>query len=143
LNRFVVDCSVVVSWCFSDENSPFATGVLAALTSPEAEALAPPILPLELANVLLAAERRGRLNTAKSARFLKLLFALPIAFDGTPPEQNLDAIAELGRHHGLSSYDASYLELAVREGVPIATLDDRMRAVAAQLGVPVYEPEVT
>jgi len=140
LNRFVVDCSVVVSWCFSDEDSLCATAVLAALTSPEAEALAPAIMPLELANVLLVAERRGRLSPARSARFLRLLCALPIAFDSASPDQNLDAIADIGRHHGLSSYDASYLELAVREGVPIATLDDRMRQVAGELGVPVYAP---
>lgn len=115
-DRFVVDNSVVMAWCFEDEASLYADAVLERLN--EAEALAPAIWPLEVGNVLLVAERRGRLTEAESARFLALLEELPLTVVQEHPQRDMGHILMLAREHRLSTYDASYLDLAMREGVP-------------------------
>ncbi len=135
MSRFVLDCSVAMAWCFADEPDAVADAVLDRLS--EDVALAPSIWPLEVANVLLVAERRGRINAAAAARFLDLLAALPITIDETTRERAWGPIAGLGREHGLSSYDAAYLELAMREGVPLASRDAKLRSAAEASGVPV------
>ena len=135
MSRFVLDCSVAMAWCFADEADAVADAVLDRLS--EDVALAPSIWPLEVANVLLVAERRGRINSAGAARFLDLLSALPITIDETPRERAWGPIAGLGREHGLSSYDAAYLELALREGVPLASRDATLRSAAEASGVTV------
>lgn len=133
MTRFVLDCSVAMAWCFEDECDSFADAALEALV--ESEAWVPSIWPLEVANVLLVAERRGRLAPADSARFLELLGGLPIVVDASGPRAVHGPVLELGRRTGLSAYDASYLELAMRLGAPLATRDDRLRAAAAANGV--------
>lgn len=132
--RFVVDNSVVMAWCFEDEAAGYADAVLDRLT--QGEALVPGIWPLEVANVLLVGERRGRLVAADSARFLRLLSALPIRVISEDFERITGAMLSLARTRGLSSYDASYLDLAMREGLPLATLDEGMRRAAAECSVP-------
>ena len=135
MSRFVLDCSVAMAWCFADEADAVADAVLERLS--EDVALAPSIWLLEVANVLLVAERRGRINSADAARFLDLLSALPITIDETTRERAWGPIAGLGREHGLSSYDAAYLELAMREGVPLASRDAALRSAAEASGVAV------
>jgi predicted nucleic acid-binding protein len=133
---FVLDCSVVMAWCFEDESVGYADAVLGALES--AEALVPGLWPLEVANILLVAERRGRLSEAASARFVELLRGLPISVDGEGPVRALGSILPLAREQSLSSYDAAYLELAMREGVPLATLDRRLGEAASRSGVQLF-----
>ena len=133
MTRLVLDCSVAVSWCFEDEGDSYSTDILTALAI--SEAVVPCIWPLEVANVLLVAERRNRLKAAESSRFLSLLGALPIAVEAVAPARILDKIVSLGRQQNLSAYDAAYLELAMREGLPIATLDEHLREAAEALGV--------
>lgn len=135
MSRFVLDCSIAMAWCFADEADAVADAVLDRLS--EDVAVAPSIWPLEVANVLLVAERRGRINSADAARFLDLLSALPITIDETTRERAWGPIAGLGREHGLSSYDAAYLELAMREGVPLASRHAKLRSAAEASGVPV------
>ncbi len=135
MSRFVLDCSVAMAWCFADEADAGADAVLDRLS--EDTASAPSIWPLEVANVLLVAERRGRISAADAARFLDLLAALPITIDETTQERAWGPIASLGREHGLSSYDAAYLELAMREGVPLASRDATLRSAAQASGVPI------
>jgi len=123
--RFVLDNSIVMSWCFEDENHAMSERALERLQ--DGIALVPAIWPLEVGNVLLVAERRGRLSEADSVRFLTMLAALPIQSEPETPQRAMGQILSLAREHRLSTYDASYLDLAMREGVPIATLDQRLR----------------
>ncbi len=130
---FVIDCSVTMTWCFEDEAGAYADRVLEALAT--GEGLVPPIWALEVANVLLVAERRGRLTEQDSCRFLGMLDALPIRVQRDRAE--LTGILTLARAHGLSSYDASYLDLAIGTAIPLATQDRRLRRAARQCDVPI------
>ena len=133
--RFVLDCSVTVAWCFEDEATPYADAILGRLET--GEAVVPSLWPLEVANVLLVGERRKRLTEADTSRFVTLLRNLPIFVDEETSRRALDPVLTLARQQGLSSYDAAYLELAMREGCELATLDDRLRETAARVGVTV------
>jgi predicted nucleic acid-binding protein len=124
-----------MAWCFEDEADTYADSVLGLLT--ESEAIVPCIWPLEVANVLLVAERRKRLTEAASHQFTGLLNELPITVDYEAPDRAMSQILFLGRQQGLSSYDAAYLELAMREGIPLATRDNRLRKVSGKCGVKV------
>ena len=98
-------------------------------------AVVPAIWPLEVANAVVAAERRGRLTERDAAEILELLTVLPIEIEATSTRQALGAIAAVAREHGLSAYDAAYLELAARVQAPLATLDKRLRAAARSAGI--------
>jgi predicted nucleic acid-binding protein len=129
---FVVDTSVVMSWCFKDETNQYADAVLDKLAG--AAAIVPSIWPLEVVNVLLAAERQKRLSESDSMRFLALLSQLPIVVEYECPEMMKELLA-LARAYTLSSYDASYLYLAMRKGLPIATLDNKLIEAARRIEV--------
>lgn len=131
---FVVDNSVTMAWCFADEVTSYTESVLDRLR--DTQALVPVIWPLEVANVLLVAERRQRITEAQTAHFLELLRALPITVDDGGVEKGWGPALTLGREFGLSAYDACYLELAMRQGLPLATQDTRQRATAKLVGVP-------
>ncbi len=127
-NPFVVDSSVVMAWCFSDEADRYADAVLEKFTTTRARV--PAIWPLEVVNVLLAAERKERLKQADSIRFLTLVLQLPIEADQEWSKQEMPGLLSLGRSLHLSSYDLSYLELALRRGCPLATLDQQLGKAA-------------
>lgn len=127
-NGFVVDNSVIMAWCFKDETSEYADNILDRFQT--ATGFVPAIWPLEVGNVLLVAERKKRISEAGSTRFIALLSELPIIVEQEPPERMLKEIFALSRKHKLSSYDASYLDLAMRKGLPIATLDKNLLAAA-------------
>ena len=86
----------------------------------------------------MAAQRRGRCSEAEATRFVTLLEALPLNVDGRTSDKALHEILQLGREHGLSAYDAAYLELAMREGVPIATQDKALLRAADAAGVVIF-----
>ena len=134
--RFVIDNSVVMAWCFEDERDVYAESVLDRLDG--GEAFVPAIWPLEVGNVLLVAERKKRLNQASVARFLELLNTLPIIVEQETPERMLKEIFSLGRVQGLSTYDASYLDLAMRLDLPISTQDLSLMRAAKRCSVPVF-----
>jgi len=119
-----------MSWCFADEVDAYSESVLDLLKLDDYEALVPSLWPLEVVNVLLVAERKQRISEARSRRFLELLANLPITVDDFSPFVSPPEILALGRHHRLSAYDASYFELAMRKGLPLATLDKRLHRVA-------------
>lgn len=133
--RLVVDNSVVMGWCFEDEANAYADAVLECLDN--GEAFVPAIWPLEVGNVLLVAERKGRLGKADVVRFVELLGELPISVDQETPERMLTAVFILARDTGLSTYDASYLDLAMRLDLPIATRDQSLLKAARKCGVDV------
>lgn len=134
---FVLDASLALTWYFEDEVSEYADLVLERLR--EDGALVPSLWPLEIANGLISAERRGRLSPAGVARAAELVLELPISVQEVPPGLALGAVIDIARAQVLSAYDAAYLELAMREGVPLATRDDNLRAAADRVGVPLAE----
>ena len=136
---FVIDNSVVMAWCFNDEEDDYDDAVLESLEV--AEALAPSVWPLEVGNALLAAERKQRLNQAASVRFLALLCALPIRVEQESPDRMLKEIVALAREQKLSTYDASYLDLAMRCDLPLATKDTALAEAARRCGLSLFEPK--
>jgi predicted nucleic acid-binding protein len=128
---FVVDASVAACWLMPDERHPFANAAFARIASDPA--IAPVLWRFELRNLLMVNERRGRLDAAKTARALRLLRALPITIDSAEDE---DTLMELARQHRLTVYDAAYLELALRRGLPLATLDTALANAAGAEAVP-------
>lgn len=132
---FVLDASITLAWCFVDKSSEMADRVLGQLGGEEA--LAPAIWPLEVANGLRTAERRGRLDLADLAQLRELLTALPVEVESVTLDTALGEVAELARQLDLTAYDASYLALAARRGLPLATADDRLRRACEQAGVEV------
>jgi predicted nucleic acid-binding protein len=134
---FALDCSVTKAWIFDDEDDPFAAAVRDRLDGDVA--LAPAIWPLEVGNALLVAERRGRVSRAEALRFLEVLRQLPIDVDATEVMVAMDRVLQIARETDLSAYDASYLELAARFGVPLATLDRRLASAASRVGVALCE----
>jgi len=139
--RFVVDNSIVMAWCFQDEENGYAEAVLDSLEN--GEAVVPAVWPLEVGNVLLAAERKKRLSRASVVRFLELLSGLPITVEQETPERMLREIVSLAREHGLSTYDASYLDLAMRLDVPLCSRDASLVDAARKCHVAAYEPAGT
>lgn len=131
--NFVLDASVALSWCFEDEGDGYADEVLGALDG--GEAVVPALWLLEVANGLLVAERRDRIDAADVRRALRLLEALPIAVDPVGRGRSFQVTPLLARTHDLSAYDAAYLEVAIRCAVPLATLDGRLREAATAEGV--------
>jgi len=132
----VLDASVAFSWCFEDEAHTYGDAILEHVGS--GQALVPGIWPLEVGNALLVAERRGRLSKADSSRFIALLGQLPIIIERDSPERMFGEIIDLARAHSLSTYDASYLDLAMRNGFPLATRDPRLLHAAKECGVVTY-----
>ena len=137
MNRFVVDNSVVMSWCFKSEANKYGDAVLDILA--ESTALVPPIWPLEVVNVLLVAERRNRLKQVDSVRFITLLTQLPIVVELERPKRKMKDLLSLGRANNLSSYDAAYLDLAMRNDCPIATLDKKLSEAAENVYVTILK----
>jgi predicted nucleic acid-binding protein len=136
--EFVVDCSVALAWCFPDEKAPYPQAVLDSLAT--ARAVVPALWHLEVANCLLVGERRKRSTEADTVSWLSFLSSLPLAVDDETVGRAWSDVLHLARAHGLSAYDAAYLELALRRGLPLATLDDKLKAAAQAIGVAEYTP---
>jgi predicted nucleic acid-binding protein len=126
----VLDASITMAWCFEDEASALADAVLESLAHDYA--VVPSLWRLEIANVLLSAERRGRLTQAQADRFVSLVGSLAIRFDDAV---TMSQCVALGRIHGLSAYDAAYLATASNFGLPLASRDRRMLSAAETAGV--------
>ena len=139
MKPFVLDCSVTMAWCFDDECDAYADAVLGGLG--HADAVVPASWPLEVANVLLVGERGKRLKKADSARFAELIRGLPVVVESLAGDTDLDRVLGLGREFGLSSYDASYLELAMRQGLALATRDKRLVRACKEAGVHLFDPD--
>jgi predicted nucleic acid-binding protein len=135
---FVLDGSITLAWFFEDESNAYADSVEEALV--KTRALVPALWHLEVVNALLMGERRKRTTEAKVTQFLTLLQSLPIVVDEATMTQAWGVTLHLPRGQNLSAYDAAYLELALRRGLSIATLDDKVKAAAASVGVDLYQP---
>ena len=131
---FVVDASVTLSWCFEDEASNFTEGLLERLRQGD-EILVPAHWATEVLNGLAVAQRRKRIKPGQPALFWDELSRLPIETEPALSAMHGKAVLALGEKHGLTVYDAAYLELAQRRNVPLATLDDDLRKAASAEGV--------
>lgn len=133
---FVVDCSVSIPWLFPAQADAFTEAALDALLL--GSALAPRWWQVEVANVLLALERRQRLGPSKAVALLRHLQRLPVRLrDSIFSPFELHALA---LRYGLTSYDALYLEAALATGLPLATRDAALRQAALESGVGVWQP---
>ena len=137
-DRFFLDGSVTLAWLFLDEQDPYADAIVAKL--PNLEMLVPRLWHLEIANVLVVSERRKRCSQADTTQWLTYLAGLPIVVDAATEARAWSDTVSLARQHALTAYDAAYLEIAIREGVPLASLDAPLKAAAQAVGVPIYQP---
>jgi predicted nucleic acid-binding protein len=127
---FVLDASVTLAWCLTDEATDYTERVLDLLRN--TDCIVPPIWPMEVANVLVVSERRRRLTPDETAMFARTLQQLPIRVDATPID--LQGLMRLAREQSLSAYDASYLELAIQNGLSLATQDQHLLRAATNVG---------
>ena len=125
MSRFVLDASVVLTWCFPDENAALAQHVAGMLKQGDT-AVAPSFWPHEILNALLAAEKRKRISKELVRRFLDDLATLPVVLQQFAAGVVFGRIQRLSREHGLTAYDAAYLDLALDSGLPLATLDEAL-----------------
>ncbi|MCP9793374.1 type II toxin-antitoxin system VapC family toxin [Vulcanococcus limneticus Candia 3F8] len=131
---FVLDASLSCAWCFGDEASAEVWALLARLQG--AQAQVPSLWLWEIGNVLVQAERKGRITPAAIRIFLGLLETLPIHIDQATSATAWHDTQALARSHRLTTYDAAYLELALRLGLPLASRDQALNAAASKEGVP-------
>jgi predicted nucleic acid-binding protein len=132
---FVLDCSVALAWVLPDEGNDYADGLLNRLVAEGA--IVPPVWPLEVGNVLLVALRQRRIRQTELEPIIERLARLPIEVDVRATDHALAAVLVLAGQHGLTTYDASYLDLAQRRGLPLATLDKQLRAACGAAKVEV------
>jgi predicted nucleic acid-binding protein len=132
----VLDASVTLPWFLQDERTAFTDSVFAALG--EDEFWVPAVWRLEFPNALLAAERKRRIDRQTRLEALEFASGLALRVDAAPIDMR--AISNLAERHGLSTYDASYLELAARQGIGLITLDRALADAAAAAGIPVQSP---
>jgi predicted nucleic acid-binding protein len=134
VTRFVVDASIVLNWCFPDENAPLARTV-AQMFKQGDTAIAPAFWPHEVLNALLVGERRKRISRALVGTFLADLATLPVQLELLPADEVFGQIEEISRGYGLTPYDAAYLQLAGVAGLPLATLDGDLIEACKRSGV--------
>lgn len=136
MNPIVVDASIALAWCFPDEISDYAETVLVGL---EGESmLVPGVWELEVANAILVGLRRKRLEMPGVEQFLSLIEQLAPMRDARPVVEHMRDVLPLAAEHGLTAYDAAYLELALRRHARLATLDGKLLAAARAAGVAIY-----
>jgi len=133
VEEFVLDCSATLPWLFASEATA-ATDRLLGAVADGATAWVPTLWHLELGNVLLGAQRRGRVDKAGTEKFFATLAVYDIWVDTETVGVAWTKTFALGETFGLTMYDACYLELALRKGLPLATLDDQLRAAVGKAG---------
>jgi predicted nucleic acid-binding protein len=133
VTRFVLDASVVLTWCFPDENAATAQHV-AGMFKQGCTAVVPSFWPHEVLNALLVGEKRRRISKELVRSFLDDLAALPIVLQQFSARVVFDQVQRLSREYGLTAYDAAYLHLALDSGLPIATLDEDLARACKKSG---------
>ena len=133
MTGLVIDASSVLAWCFEDEGGPEVDAMIEKVAAEGA--VVPGMWPLEIANGLVVGERRGRIKPAESAAFAAMIEELPIVADRATGARALHETMSLAREHRLTAYDAAYLELAMRLGLPLASGDRSLAAAAERVGV--------
>jgi len=134
---FVIDASVTLAACFADERSTYTDSITRVLSTGEV-AYAPSIWPLEVLNGLLVAERRKRLGREDVSQLVRFLDGFAIELDESGSLAAHAGDLQFARHFTLSVYDATYLGVAQRRGLPLATVDKRLTAAAQSIGTLIY-----
>jgi len=132
----VIDASIASAWCFPDERTDYTHGVFQAVTS-SLETVAPRLWAYEIRNSVLVGFRRGRISKPDAELFLASLNELNVRLS---EPSSYDRVFTPADQHGLTVYDAAYLDLAVHEGVPLASLDGQLIRAAQKVGVPLFQP---
>jgi predicted nucleic acid-binding protein len=133
----VVDASITAAWCFDDEVSPFTEAALDEVV--RGGALVPAVWFVEMANVLVVAHRRGRVDPERADRLMATLLTLPVMVDDGDHHVLGPSLLRVARAQGLTAYDAAYVELAARARLPLATRDAALREAAGRAGVDLFE----
>src|SRR4051794_29566699 len=120
-DRLVLDSSIALAWCFADEQDAYADAIAARF--PDLEVTVPPLWYLEVANAFLMGERRGRNTPADTVQWTGFLASLPIVIDDQMIARAWNDTINLARLQTITAYDATYIEVALRRGLPLATLD--------------------
>lgn len=136
MNGIVVDASVALAWCFPDEASAYADGVLVALE--DRTMIVPAVWALEITNAVVVAERRKRVKKPDVHRFVELLGGLTIIEHSQTVADTVNGVLPLAREYDLSAYDAAYLDVAIRQGVPLATLDGALQKACRAAGIKIF-----
>jgi predicted nucleic acid-binding protein len=124
-----------MTWVIAGERTPETLLQFEILSRQQAEAIVPAIWPEEIANVFLTMERAGKLTAAQVITWTDVLKNLPIEVCSSSIEESLGEVRLLAQAHHLTAYDARYLHLAMQEGLPLATRDKQLLAVARKVGV--------
>ena len=137
--KFILDASVALLWLAPRTNpsgEDYATRTLTSLK--QSASVVPSIWALEIANVVAKLESRGIVTEADSQHYIALLGRLNITIDQASADHALGGTLNLARRYKLSAYDAAYLELSLRLGLPLATLDSDLTKAATAAGVPIF-----
>ena len=138
MSLFVLDASVALCWCLDGQETEYTAGVLGALETDACSA--PALWSLEVANVLSLAQRRSKVAPETVDVLLGGLLELPIHIDSAAAKHIFQNVAPLARRLGITVYDACYLELALRTGLPLATVDAQLAKAAKEVRVKRFEP---
>ena len=136
MTGIVIDASVALAWCFPDEASDYADDILVALEGHPI--LVPTLWPIEITNALLVAERRKRIKQSAIRQFVELLNGLTVVMTSQSVTESVSNILPLAREYSLSAYDAAYLDVALRHGAPLATLDNNLQKAGRQAGIEIF-----
>lgn len=137
MSRFVLDNTVTMAWCFTDEATEFSETLLNRLSNLNDTALVPALWLYEVVNVTQLAVRKGRISEPKATAFLDSLADLPIEVENPDQARMFGSVRAVVSQYGLTAYDASYLELAIRHHLPIAASDNVLAKAARQAGIDV------
>jgi predicted nucleic acid-binding protein len=133
----VIDASIASAWCFPDERTDYTRAVLQAVSSSAVDSVAPRLWAYEIRNSVLMGIRRGRISKSDSEQFLVSLKELNVRL-GEP--ESYDDVFSLAQEHGLTVYDAAYLDLAIQERLPLASLDGQLVGAAQKVGIQLFQP---
>jgi predicted nucleic acid-binding protein len=139
MEPFVLDASVTLAWCFDDEANAY-TEELLNWCAAGTEVHVAPVWALEVTNILIQAQRRGRVTKDRVERFITEILRFSIRVESLTTEQTLQRVRHLAETHRLTSYDAAYLAVALDRGLPLATQDADLKAAAIAAGVQLVDP---
>jgi len=133
----VIDASLASAWCFPDEQTAYSRAVFQAVSSSAVDTVAPLLWAYEIRNSILMALRRGRISKPDSVQFLVSLNELNVRLS---EPASYDAVFSLAQEHGLTVYDAAYLDLAIQERLMLASLDSQLVRAAQKAGIQLFQP---
>jgi len=139
LSRFILDAAVALCWYFEDQTAAYTEAIFECLAKGD-QALVPSLWPLEMVNALVVAWRQKIITSEQLESFVTDLKDLPFEVDSQGSERIYSSVLRMSCQHQLSSYDAAYLDLAVYEGLSLATSDQNLRAAARRLKVAIFDP---